>query len=50
MGGHPPKPPWVNIISLLYVNLKDMWSCCVWLKHATLSEADGNITSTTRLY
>ena len=52
MGGglRPPKPPWVRIISFSFVNLEDVWSCCVCLEHAILPDADGNIASATKLY
>ena len=36
----PPKPPWVKIISLLFVNFEDVWLCCVCLKPAPLPDAD----------
>ena len=43
----PPKPPWVRIISLLFVNPEAVWSCCVHLERAPLPDADGNIASAT---
>ena len=46
MGGlHLPKPPWVRIISLLFVNPEDVWLCCMYLERATLPDVDGNIAS-----
>ena len=43
----PPPPPSRirGITYLLFVNLEDMWSCCVCLERTTLTDADGNIAS-----
>ena len=49
-GLRPSKPLWVRIMSLLSVNFEDVWSCCLYLEQVTLSDADGNIASTTQLY
>ena len=40
-----PKPTWVRIISLLPVNLENVWSCYVCLERTKLSNADGNNVS-----
>ena len=51
MGEAPaPQTPWVKIISLLFVNLEDLWSYCLCLERATSLVADGNIASTTQMY